>query len=103
MKQSKQERNNALFEFIFASKDVREATGESLRDIKKHIARISSKVYDKWVKCGRRREKFLQQNSDWFQDSDISFKVILTSPLPSTSGEHIMWTVNLRLMHTNRL
>nr|CAH7755184.1 unnamed protein product [Callosobruchus chinensis] len=84
LRHGKKDQNRRLYQFLASSCDVRCITEVSLRETKNALTRFSSKLSDKWAKCGKNRDRFLSKNSEWIA-GDLVFHVCLHQPRPSTS------------------
>nr|CAH7725785.1 unnamed protein product [Callosobruchus chinensis] len=84
LRHGKKDQNRRLYQFLASSCDVRGITEVSLRETKNALTRFSSKLSDKWAKCGKNRDRFFSKNSEWIA-GDLVFHVCLHQPRPSTS------------------
>lgn len=85
LKHGKSEQNSMLYQFLSSKYDISEITESSMRETKNAICRFSSKLLEKWTKCGKSKDRFLKNNSQWIE-GDLVFHVSLHQVQPSTSG-----------------
>lgn len=80
----KEFRNDELFRFVVLEYDLSGVTGESLRNLKVKIFQISKKIAEKWISCGKNKERFLVKFSEWLK-RDTSFTLTKLHAVPSGS------------------
>lgn len=87
----KTSRSDALLHYILQQHDDPPISEDVLKKLKKRICYINQKIQQKWTKSGRHRERFLNANCSWLEES-ISFADVLSEStidmsLPGTSRQ----------------
>lgn len=83
-KHPKENRTSALYEYIRNRHGLLGISDDSMKELRHHISRTSSKFAEKWKSSGGNYERFLTNHSAYLAE-DFKCKVTVHHPKPSTS------------------